>query len=299
MNAYSPYSAQLAKIPVSRSTVEVLGSTTAYWTYGNADADVTVVVAHGYRGEHHGLEPVIAQLPSVRFVGPDLPGFGESTPLTGVSHSIDGYAQWLIAFIESLGLTGKTLVLGHSFGSIISAAALSRGLSTPGLILVNPIAISGLRGPRPISTAITVGFYRTARLLPNRLAHSFLSSPVIVQLMSSALVKTKDKSLRKWIHNEHHTYFSRFATRDSVVEGFEASIAHNVGDFVTKISVPTLLVVAELDDITPLSANRALAAAIPNSTLVVLPQVGHLIHYESPVPAARAIEKFIATLELP
>lgn len=297
MNVYSPYSALLEKIPVSDAEVSVLGSTTRYWTYGDPDAEVTIVVAHGYRGEHHGLEPVIAQLPSVRFIGPDLPGFGESTPLTEVPHSIDGYAQWLIAFIEALGLTGKALVLGHSFGSIVSSAAMAKGLKTPGLILVNPIAISGLNGPRPISTAITVGFYRTAGVLPDRMAHAFLSSPIIVQMMSSALVKTKDKGLRKWIHNEHHTYFSRFATRDSVVEGFEASIASNVGDFVESITVPTLLVVAELDDITPLSANRALAAAIPSSTLVVLPQVGHLIHYESPVPAAHAIEKFIGTLD--
>lgn len=296
MNVYSPYSAMLEKIPVSDAEVGVLGSTTRYWTYGDPDAEVTIVVAHGYRGEHHGLEPVIAQLPSVRFIGPDLPGFGESTPLTDVPHSIDGYAQWLIAFIEALGLTGKALVLGHSFGSIVSSAAMAKGLEAPGLILVNPIAISGLRGPRPISTAITVGFYRTAGILPDRLANAFLSSPIIVQLMSSALVKTKDKGLRRWIHNEHHTYFSRFATRDSVIEGFEASIANNVAEFADKITAPTLLVVAELDDITPLPANRALAASIPGSTIVVLPQVGHLIHYESPVPAAHAIETFIGTL---
>ncbi|TQL48054.1 pimeloyl-ACP methyl ester carboxylesterase [Homoserinimonas aerilata] len=299
MNVHSPYASLLEKIPVTKDEVVVLGSTTRYWTYGDPDAPVTVVLAHGYRGEHHGLEPVIAQLPSVRFISPDLPGFGESTPLTETAHDIDGYAQWLIAFVEALGLTGRAVALGHSFGSIITSAALKRGLQAQALILVNPIAISGLKGPRPVSTFLTVMFYRTAGMLPERLANSLLRSPLIVQFMSSALVKTRDKGLRKWIHNEHHTYFSNFATRRSVIEGFEASIAHSVGDFVESIELPTLLVAAELDDITPLSANRALAASIPNSKLVVLPGVGHLIHYESPVPAAEAISEFLGSLDLP
>ena len=70
----------------------MLGSATRYWVYGDPDAKHTIVISHGYRGEHHGLEPVIAQLPQYRFISPDLPGFGESTPMTEVAHSIDGFA---------------------------------------------------------------------------------------------------------------------------------------------------------------------------------------------------------------
>ena len=113
MTVESPYAARLKHIPVERHEVSVLGSTTRYWVYGSLDAAVTIVVAHGYRGEHHGLEPVIAQLPGIRFVSPDLPGFGESTPLTEVAHSIDGYAAWLDAFVTELGLRGTALILGH------------------------------------------------------------------------------------------------------------------------------------------------------------------------------------------
>src|SRR5690606_4559594 len=128
MNDQSPYAAKLATIPVTDGEVSVLGSTTRYWVYGPTDAEHTVVLAHGYRGEHHGLEPVIAQLPGIRFISPDLPGFGESSPMTEVRHDIDGYAQWLIAFTDAMGLTGTAITLGHSFGSIVSSAALSMGL---------------------------------------------------------------------------------------------------------------------------------------------------------------------------
>ena len=295
MNSESPFAAKLSEVTVQRHEVDVLGSTTRYWVYGEPDAPFTVVISHGYRGEHHGLEPVIAELPGVRFISPDLPGFGESTPMTR-THSIDGYASWLIEFVEALGLTGEAVILGHSFGTITSTAALAKGLETPALILINPISVSGLDGPRPMATRATVWYYLVAGKLPERLGLALLRSWLIVQFMSISLVKTKDAALRRWIHREHHTYFSRFASRDVVVEAFDASVSHNVSDFAASVTVPTLMVVAELDDITPVAAHHPVARAIGDAKLVVLPDVGHLIHYEKPALAAEAIREFLAGL---
>ena len=103
MTAVSPFAALLAELPIRREVVSVLGSETAYWVYGPEDAETTIVISHGYRGEHHGLEPVIAQLRGVRIIGPDLPGFGESTPLTEVGHDIPGYAAWYAGFLDEIG----------------------------------------------------------------------------------------------------------------------------------------------------------------------------------------------------
>ncbi|MCU1545922.1 MAG: alpha/beta hydrolase [Homoserinimonas sp.] len=299
MNVESPFAAQLQARPVEKRELAILGSITRYWVYGEADADITVVVTHGYRGEHHGLEPIVAQLPTVRFVSPDLPGFGESTPLTERRHDVDGYAAWLTQFVEALGLSGKAVILGHSFGTIVTSSAVANGLATPGLILINPISVSGLKGPRPLATRATVWYYKLASRLPERLGHCILGSWFIVRGMSLVLMKTRDKQVRRWIHSEHHTYFSRYANRDVVIEAFHASIADSVADFADQITVPTLLVAAELDDITPLSAHPPIIEAIGNAQLVVIPGVGHLIHYETPVPAAEAITQFLTTLKLP
>jgi pimeloyl-ACP methyl ester carboxylesterase len=296
MTVESPYASRLGRIPVERRETSVLGSTTRYWIYGDEDARWTVVLSHGYRGEHHGLEPDIAQLPGVRFISPDLPGFGESTPLTEAPHSIEGYAAWLDAFVTGLGVRGTAIILGHSFGTIISSAAVAAGLPTPALILVNPIAMPGLEGPRPIATAVTVAYYRTAAMLPRRLGNALLGNWLVVRFMSVNLVKTRDTALRKWIHNEHHTYFNRFSDRDTVVEAFDASISTDVSRFAERIPVPTLLVAAELDDITPVSAQYVLQRAFPDARLRVLPGVGHLIHYEVPELAADAIRDFLDAL---
>ena len=181
------------------------------------------MVVHGYRGEHHGLEPVVAHLRGLRIVSPDLPGFGDSSPLPGRTHDIAAYSEWLSAFVDALGLRGTAVILGHSFGSIVASAAVAAGLATPKLILVNPIAAPALEGPNRFGSQLTLGFYRTARALPEAVGKGLLSFPPIVRGMSAFLVQTKDGALRRWIHDQHSTYFSRYANRDTVVQGFRGA----------------------------------------------------------------------------
>jgi pimeloyl-ACP methyl ester carboxylesterase len=147
MTVRSPYSARLDRIPVTRRSVRTGQSLTRYWEYGDPGDQPTIVMVHGFRGDHHGLEPVVAHLEGFHILSPDLPGFGESEPLGNV-HDIDGYAAWLNEFVSSVDLAEPPVILGHSFGSIVVSAALARtGLRAPRVILVNPIAAPALAGP--------------------------------------------------------------------------------------------------------------------------------------------------------
>ena len=295
MPTESPFAALLSELSQNVGSVSVLGSTTKYWTYGPDDAATTIVICHGYRGEHHGLEPVIAQLRDVRIIGPDLPGFGESTPLTEVAHDIPGYAAWFAAFVDALSLDAPPVILGHSFGSIVTGYAFSEGLMTaPKLILVNPIAAPYDSGPFGFFARRTLDFYHLANRLGG-FGTWLLANPVTVQVMSSALAKTPDKTLRRWIHEEHHRYFSKFYDRATVVESFVASTSMDVSSMGSRITVPTLLIGAELDLITPVSALHALQAQMDDAQLHVIDGVGHLIHYEKAEIAAELIVDFLGT----
>jgi len=185
------------------------------------------------------------------------------------------------------------VILGHSFGTIISSKAIADGLKTPALILINPISTSGLKGPSKLATILTVAFYRLAGRLPDRVGDLLLKRWIVVQFMSSVLAKSRDRELRRWIHDQHHTYFNNFASRDSVVEAFEASVSSDVSTYSDSVTVPTLLVAAELDDITPVQAHRDLVASMTDARLELLMGVGHLIHYEEPELAAAAIHTFL------
>lgn len=287
----NPYAERLAEIAVERREVAVLGGTTAYWVYGDEEASTTIVAVHGFRGEHHGLDPVVAHLRGIRVVSPDLPGFGETAPLAGRAHDLETYAQWLREFVQAVA--SGAVVLGHSFGSIVSAAAVAGGLATPKLILVNPIGAPALEGPRGILTRLAVFYYLAGAKLPRAIGEGLLRNGLIVRVMSNAMAKTRDPALRRFVHEQHDEYFSRFADRDVLHEAFVTSVSHDVREFAPRIAQPTLLIAAEKDDITPIEAERHLATLFPDAELVEIPEVGHLIHYETPQAAASAIRAFL------
>ncbi|WP_374010510.1 alpha/beta fold hydrolase [Leifsonia sp. LS-T14] len=300
MSVTSPYATALERMPVREGALSILGSTTRYWDYGDPDAATTLVLVHGFRGDHHGLEPVVAQLDGVRMVSPDLPGFGDSTPMTEAPHDIDGYGRWLGEFVAGLALPpgGRVVLLGHSFGSIVVAGSLATrsgtGSRPDAVVLVNPIGQPALEGPRGIFTRLAIFYYWLAAVLPERLGFALLRNRVIVRVMSMAMAKTRDASLRRWIHDQHDRFFSAFSDRTVVLEAFRASVSHDVSEYAARIPERTLLVAAEKDDITPIAAEYRLQTLFPDAELVVIPDVGHLIHYETPVSAADAIRRFLA-----
>lgn len=276
---------------MERREEEVRGGVTAYWEYGTSDAETTIIAVHGFRGDHHGLESVLAFLPEARVIAPDLPGFGESAPVPGRTYDLDEYAAWLADFTTSVA--PGAVILGHSFGSIVTSAAVARGLHTPRLILINPIGAPALEGPKGLMTRLAVFYYAMGARLPERIGTALLRNRLIVRVMSITMAKTSDRRLRRFIHDQHDTYFSRFADRDVLRDAFVASVSHDVREFAPAISVPTLLVAAQRDDITPIDAERRLATMFADAELVEIAGVGHLIHYETPAEAAGAIRRFL------
>jgi pimeloyl-ACP methyl ester carboxylesterase len=112
-------------------------------------------------------------------------------------------------------------------------------------------------------------------------------------MVTITMTKSKDKTLRRYIHDQHFTYFSRFYDLKSLSESFHTSVTNNVRQSAPYITVPTLLIAGELDDITPIRKQQELVMMIPDGTLEIIKRVGHLTHYETPEEVANAIKHFI------
>ena len=289
----SPFALRLDALETRNSRIRVDGVDTAYWEYGPEGAETTVIFVHGFRGDHHGLEPIVAFMPTdVKCVIPDLPGFGETGDFP-LEASISAYASWLTAFVSQVGRSNHTVVIGHSFGSIVVSAAIASGLTPPKVVLINPIAANALEGPRAFMTRLAIWYYQLAARLPERLGFALLRNSLIVRVMSVTMAKTKQASLRAFIHDQHDRYFSHFGTRKAVLQAFETSVSHDVSEYAEALTLATLLLVADKDDITDLSTQRQFAASLPQARLEVIDNVGHLIHYEAPEWAAEHIARFI------
>jgi len=265
---------------------------TIYYVYNDRSNLPTIVMIHGFRGTHHGMDLIAQALDDYRVIVPDLPGFGESKPLDN-SHSIDNYSAWLNEFIKYLGLKQPPILLGHSFGSIIvSHFVANNPSSVTKLILINPIGSPALKGPKAIMTRLALVYYWLGRILPDPIATKLLSAKPIVMVMSVTMAKTKDRSLRKFIHSEHLKHFSSFNNRRVVSEAFKASVQNTVRDFADKIAVPTLIIAGSQDDITPIIKQHELAKLIQKTSLKVVDGVGHLTHYEKPESIASEVKGF-------
>lgn len=291
------HSAHLAA-RASEHSLQLRGSRVHYWEYSpvRPGPDTrTVLVLHGFRGDHHGLERVVDELPQLRIIMPDLPGFGLSAPLVDGPHDVAHYSRFVADVLDALELGPDTVLLGHSFGSIIAShfAADHPGRISP-LILVNPIAAPALEGPKGVLSKLAELYYVASAKLPSVIGEALLRSRLIVQVMSEAMAKTKDKELRRFIHAQHHAYFSLFANRDMLLEAFRASVGGNVRQVASRLDLPVLLVAGAQDEIATLPNQHKLMELLPDAELAVVPEVGHLIHYETPQAAAAAITDFLA-----
>lgn len=278
---------------MSKHHFDFKGARTAYWSYHDTSLP-TIVMIHGFRGTHHGLERIVEQLPEYNVIVPDLPGFGASHALPDNTHDLEQYVEFTRAFIQHAAPKTPPVLLGHSFGSIIAGHYAAKYPHTIAkLILVNPIGAPALKGPKAAMTQLAIFYYWLGRTLPDRASHSWLSAKSIVKIMSISMTKTKDPAVRRFIHQQHLTHFSTFASPKVVAEAFRTSVSHDVNEVAHNIMLPTLLIAGEHDDITALPKQHQLTAAIQDAHLVVIPQVGHLIHYETAPEAARAIKSFL------
>ena len=295
--------------------------TTRYWQYGEGmnaglfpEGSYPVLLVHGFRGDHHGLEILanylLKLIPNVSIISPDLPGFGRSADLPESApgeDSIDAYVAWLQDFVERTNPLGLPLhLVGHSFGSILTSAfAAAHPNSVALLSLINPISEPALEGRQRVASRLASLYYRAGAALPEKIGYPLLRSQLITRLSSEVMMRTKDRAMRRFINGQHAAYFGSFGSRRGVLSAYEASIAHTAAEYAAAIRVPVQMLVAEDDDLgtpetaramyaTLTSRNLPAPSAAPRERLDMIPEVGHLIHYETPHLAAELIADFAA-----
>jgi len=116
----------------------------------------TVCVIHGITSNHLFLAGLVAALPGVRVIGPDLRGRGGSRDL-GAPYGMRAQAESVLQAIVALAEPGEVTLVGHSLGGFIAitlaglfeAQAAASGHRFGALILIDGGLPRPPRTPRP------------------------------------------------------------------------------------------------------------------------------------------------------
>lgn len=130
----------------------------------------TVLAVHGVTANHRSWDAVVAAVPDLDVVAPDLRGRGRSSELPGPT-GLHRHGDDLVALLDHLGLE-RVVVVGHSMGAL---AAVVLADDHPDRVERLVLVDGGL--PLPMPAGVTVDQVMTATLGPAtaRLAMTFES----------------------------------------------------------------------------------------------------------------------------
>lgn len=208
---------------------------------------------------------------SYAVLAPDFPGHGLSggTPLTSVSE----LADWVAALIEASGAK-KARLVGHSLGSLIAIETAARHPDK-----IESLALIATAAKMPVSEAL--------------LAAAKANSPDAIAMMTVwgfGYAAGLGGSLTPggWMTGKGIRVLEAAKT-GVLYADLSASNAYDATDAARKINVPTTVVLAERDLMTPLRNGKALAALIPGARVTTLAGAGHMLIAERPDDVLKAI----------
>ena len=235
-----------------------------------------LVLVHGAGGSHLDWPAPLRRLMGTNVYDLDLPGHGRSEG-PGRS-SVAAYRDFLLAFLEALGLDRATVV-GHSMGGAIALdLALHYPTRLDGLILV----ASGAR--LKVATAILAG------LLPD--SGSDTAFEATVDLICEYAYGPAAPEQLKWLGRRRLLE----ADREVLHGDYVACDAFDVMEHLGEVQCPTLAIVGTADRMTPPKYGIYLRDHIPGAELMLVDAAGHMVMLEEPEAVTRAVSRFMASL---
>jgi 3-oxoadipate enol-lactonase len=203
----------------------------------------------------------------------DYPGYGESDLPAGDLGRAD-VARYVFGAIEALGIEAAHIV-GLSMGGVI---ALEMARQQPARLRSLTLADSFAR--HPDAAAIVERAFQAASMS----MRAFAEARVSVLLAPSATETLKHEVVETMARIDKRTY--RWATTAVWTPDYRADLTH--------IAIPTLVVVGEHDQPTPLALSQELYEGIPGAHLAIIPGAGHISNIDNPAVFNQAVEAFIS-----
>ena len=248
------------------------GDKMVYAENGNVASEPLLLI-HGFGGNKDNFTRIARQLEGYHLIIPDLLGFGASSKPMSIDYRSDAQATRLHELLQAKGLAANIHVGGNSMGGAISVAyAAKYPKEVKSLWLVD-----------------SAGFWSAG--IHEALAGATLENNPLLINSNEDFYNMYDFIMYKppYLPKSVKAVFAqeRIANKELHAKILEQIVTDNVEErakVIAQYKIPTLVVWGEQDQIIKPETVNLIKEIIPQSEVIMMPEVGH-------VPMVEALEK--------
>lgn len=246
------------------------------------DNGPVLVLVHAFPMGPAMWRPQVGAAAGWRMVAPPLPGF-DGRPLVA-ERTIDGYARDLLAALDELGVR-RAVFGGLSMGGYVIFGVLRQAPDRVAGLLLADTRTSPDDAPRRAARerSIVVARMQGARAIADEMLPNILG--------------TSTRATRPDVVSQVRSLIEAQAP-ETIAAALEAmkNRPDSLADL-SRIRVPTVIVVGDEDTVTPLSDAEVMRRAVPASTLVTIPRAGHMANLEAPDAFNSALRALLSRVD--
>ena len=213
----------------------------------------------------------------------DLIGFGGSDKPKDVNYTIEQFSEFILEFIEKIGLSGddrKITLVGHSLGGYIAVdfAIRNKGLIEK-LVLLDSSGF--LKGPTPLleqylNAAKYPSYDSVRNVFEQMVAQSWKVLPVIINIFITR------------INSPGAKYPFESAYQNSTTTQIDLSRLKSIED------IPTLIIWGKSDNLIPIEYSEPFKQVFKNYRVELIEDAGHAPFVEKPAIICEILHSFLS-----
>jgi len=282
----SPDDLRAKYAPAPSAFVQVEGMNVHYRDEGPPLDSLPIVLLHGTGSSLHTFNDWTAALKKdKRVVSMDLPAYGLTGPFPDRNYSVDHYVRFLEEFLASRGIQ-RCVLGGNSFGGLIAwRFTLKRPAMVDKLILIDAAGYPKESTSEPIA-------FKMARIPVLNKILTFITPRFVVK-SSIQNVYADQSKISEALIDRYFDLTLRSGNRQAFVDRIKVAYDSSYLAQIQHIQQPTLVLWGAQDALIPMASAYRFHDDLPNDTLVILKNSGHVPMEESPGESLKAVLSFI------
>jgi triacylglycerol lipase len=265
-----------------RSEIDIPGFHIVYLEGGQGEP---LILLHGIGADKDNFTRTSRWLTAhYHVIAPDLPGFGESSKSETATYTVDDQVRNVAAFANALHLT-RFSIGGNSMGGWIAGAYVAEH---PDQIITawlqDPGGVAGAKKSEMMDIIDKGGqvpiFARTPAEMHALMSFVFVHPPYLPGVIIDEVAREQSSN-----------YQLNLKIFGELTADWQA---HAIDKLLAGSKTPTLITWGDHDRVLDVSGAEALHKVMPNSTVAIMPDIGHVPAVEAPEASADDYLKFRA-----